>query len=65
MEVSGLEKLVKSYFKTQDERERLLAMEFVIEALHQNNMIAREVKDTVIHYGDVFSDMLRGMDGIG
>lgn len=65
MEVSGLEKLVRLYFKTQNERERLLAMEFVIEALHQNNMIAREVRDSVIHYGDVFSDMLRGMDGIG
>ena len=65
MEVSGLEQLVKLYFKTRNERELLLAMEFVIEALHQNNMIAREVRDSVIHYGDVFSDMLRGMDGIG
>lgn len=62
-EVPGLEDLVRKYFKTDDERERLLRMEFVLEGLHHNNVIARETDDTSFRYGDIFSDMLRGMGG--
>jgi len=62
--VSGLRDVVKSYFNPDNEREVLLRMEFVLEALHQNNMISREVHDSAIQYSDVFSKMLSGMGGM-
>jgi magnesium chelatase subunit I len=62
--VSGLREVVKKYFNTDNDREFLLRMEFVLEALHQNNMISREVHDAVIQYSDVFSKMLSGMGGL-
>ncbi|UCE24487.1 MAG: magnesium chelatase [Candidatus Zixiibacteriota bacterium] len=62
--VPGLADLVKKYFNSKDERERLLRMEFVLEGLHHNNVIARETDDTTFRYGDIFSDMIRGMGGV-
>ena len=61
--VAGLKDVVKKYFNTNDKREMLLRMEFVLEALHQNNMLSREVHDSIIQYTDVFSDMLKDMGG--
>ena len=62
--ISGLREIVKRYFNAENPREILLRMEFVLEALHQNNLISREMHETAIQYGDVFSNMLRGMGGI-
>ncbi len=61
--IAGLREIVKKYFPTGDDREMLLRMELVLEGLFHNNIIARETVDSVIRYGDVFSDMLRGMGG--
>lgn len=61
--VPGLRDLVKRYFSTPDNRELLLRMEFVLEGLYHNNAIAREMRDTSFRYGDMLSDMLRGMGG--
>jgi magnesium chelatase subunit I len=61
--VAGLKAIVKKYFDTKDEREFLLRMEFVLEGLHHNNIIAREVDDSIIRYADILSDMLKGMGG--
>jgi magnesium chelatase subunit I len=61
--IAGLKQIVKSYFDTKDEKELALRMEFVLEGLHQNNLIAREMQDTTFRYSDVFSDMLKGMGG--
>jgi magnesium chelatase subunit I len=59
--VAGLKELVKKYFDTKDDRERLLRMELVLEGLHHNNIIAREEEDTIVRYADIFSDMIKGM----
>lgn len=59
--VAGLKSIVKRFFDTKDEREFLLRMELVLEGLHHNNIIAREVEDSLIRYADIFSDMLKGM----
>ncbi len=61
--IAGLKQIVKKYFDTSDENELALRMEFVLEGLHQNNVIAREMQDTTFRYSDVFSDMLKGMGG--
>jgi magnesium chelatase subunit I len=62
--VAGLRDVVRNYFNTTNDREMLLRMEFVLEALHQNNMITREIHDSVVQYSDVFSKMLSGMGGL-
>ncbi len=62
--ISGLDKIVKQHFDTDDKREFLLRMEFVLEGLHQHNVIAREIQDSVIRYADVFSDMMRSMGDV-
>ncbi len=62
--IAGLKDIVIEYFNTNDEREMLLRMEFVLEALHQNNLVAREMYDTAFEYSDIFSDMLKGMGDI-
>jgi magnesium chelatase subunit I len=59
--ISGLDRIVKTHFDTKDDREFLLRMELVLEGLHQYNVIAREIRDSAVSYGDVFSDMLRSM----
>ncbi len=61
--VGGLKEVVKEHFPASDPREALLRMELVLEGLHHNNMLAREEVDSMVRYGDVFSDMLRGMGG--
>ncbi len=63
-EISGLKEIVSRHFDTEDPRELLLRMEFLLEALYQNNMIAREVRDSAVLYGDIFSDMLKGLGGV-
>lgn len=60
-EIAGLDRIVQKYFPTDNERERLLRMELVLEGLFHHNVIAREEVDAVVRYGDIFSDMLRSM----
>ncbi len=59
--VAGLQQVVRKYFDVRDPQEFLLRMEFVLEGLYHNSIIARETHDSVIRYADVFSDMLKGM----
>lgn len=61
--IAGLKQIVKQHFDTTDERELLLRMEFVLEGLHHNNIIAREEIDSMVRYADIFSDMLKGLGG--
>jgi magnesium chelatase subunit I len=63
--ISRLDRIVREHVPVDDDRELLLWMEFVLEGLHHNNMIARESDDASVEYGDAFSDMLRGMEGGG
>lgn len=63
LSVAGLNAVVRKYNKTKDEREQLLWMELVLEGLHHHNLIAREVTDSSVRYGDVFSNMLKGISG--
>ncbi len=63
LSVAGLNAVVRKYIKTKDEREQLLWMELTLEGLHHHNLIAREVTDAMVRYGDVFSNMLKGLSG--
>ncbi len=62
--VVGLREIVKKYFACDSERETLLRMELVLDALHHFNMIDREEIDSMVQYGDIFSSMFRGSDDV-
>jgi magnesium chelatase subunit I len=58
-QVTGLEELPKRYLPVRDPVEVPTAMEFVLEALHQNSILAKERTDTAaLAYTDMFSTML-------
>ncbi|HEX7078321.1 MAG TPA: AAA family ATPase [Candidatus Eisenbacteria bacterium] len=58
-QVTGLEPLPKRYLPIRDPAEVATAMEFVLEALHQNSILAKERTDTAaLAYTDMFSTML-------
>jgi len=58
-QVTGLEDLPKRYLPVRDPAEVPTAMEFVLEALHQSSILAKERTDTAaLAYTDMFSTML-------
>jgi len=58
-QVTGLEELPKRYLGIKEAIEVPTAMEFVLEALHQNSILAKERTDTsALAYTDMFSTML-------
>jgi magnesium chelatase subunit I len=58
-QVNGLEDLPKRYLPMRDPAEVPTGMEFVLEALHQNSILAKERTDTAaLAYTDMFSTML-------
>ncbi|MBI4364644.1 MAG: AAA family ATPase [Candidatus Latescibacteria bacterium] len=58
-QVAGLEDLPKRYLPVKDPIELPTAMEFVLEALHQHSILAKERTDTsALAYTDMFSTML-------
>lgn len=59
MQIVGLKEIAKRYYKTDDERGVLLAMEFILEGLHRHNLIAKESPDNRFVYVDMLENMLR------
>ncbi len=58
-QAAGLEEMAKRYLHVRDPLEVPTAMEFVLEALHQNSILAKERTDTAaLAYTDMFSTML-------
>ena len=64
--VKGLENFVKKYpqyFETEYELASL--MEFVLDGLHQNSKIAKDVFDSITSYKDLVGSMFSSDDGFG
>jgi len=62
-QVKGLERLAAKYLEPADADEAAVAMELVLEGLHQNSMLSRERSDGS---GTSYKDMLKSMlSGIG
>ncbi|HSG99595.1 MAG TPA: magnesium chelatase [candidate division Zixibacteria bacterium] len=57
--IPGLKGIVKSHFQPADEGETYLRMELVLEGLHQNNVLAKEIREANFRYSDMLSNMLR------
>jgi magnesium chelatase subunit I len=59
LQIVGLKEIVQKYFKPTDEREAVLAMEFVLEGLHRHNIIAKESPDNKFVYVDMLENILK------
>jgi magnesium chelatase subunit I len=58
--VNGLEVLAKRCFKPKHDADLEVAMEILLEGLHQYNMLAREATDAAFRYTDMLATMLKG-----
>ena len=60
--VKGLKELAAKYLEPADPDEHAVAMELVLEGLHQHSMLSRERADgTTTAYKDMFKSMLSGL----
>jgi magnesium chelatase subunit I len=59
--VEGLRELAVRHLKPANEEETALAMEFVLEGLHQNSLVAREEMGAKVSYRDMLKQMFEAM----
>ncbi len=59
--VSGLHELVKKHSRPQSPAETASMMEFVLEALHQNSLVGKDVIDSESTYSDIMGSMLSSL----
>jgi len=57
--VSGLSVVAERFFEPEGDADRAVAMEIVLEGLHQSNLLAREATDSAFRYTDMIATMLR------
>jgi magnesium chelatase subunit I len=63
-QVKGLRDLAAKYLEPGDAEEHAVAMELVLEGLHQHSMLSRERTDgQATSYKDMFKSMLSGLGG--
>ena len=60
--VAGLKGIVAKHFQAADPGEIYLRMEFVLEGLHQHNVLAKEITEANFRYSDMLSNMLRDVE---
>ncbi|MBI1796712.1 MAG: magnesium chelatase [Candidatus Eisenbacteria bacterium] len=58
--VKGLERLAAKYLEPAGADEAAVAMELVLEGLHQNSILSRERSDATTSYKDMLKSMLSG-----
>jgi magnesium chelatase subunit I len=56
--IDGLADIVADHTDPDSDGERLVIMEFVLEALHQNSLVGKEIGDGGQHYDDIMGSML-------
>lgn len=59
--VRGLARLARKHVAVADDEELACAMEFVLEGLHQNSLVAKETLDQAVRYSDMLANMLKNM----
>lgn len=60
--VPGLKEVTTKYMHPQTDQELATAMEFVLEGLHQHNVLAKESLDSAFRYTDILATVLRDME---
>ena len=61
--VKGLGTIAAKYLEPRDAEEHAVAMELVLEGLHQSSMLSRERTDASTEYKDMLKSMLSGLGG--
>jgi len=61
--VTGLERLARKHLAVADDEEAATAMEFVLDALHQNSLVAKEALDQTVKFSDMLANMFKNMKG--
>lgn len=57
--VPTLKKIAQQFLKTENPRETALGMEFVLDGLHYQNLIAKTAVDSIYRYTDMLATMLQ------
>lgn len=60
--IAGLKEIVSRHFQPADSDENYLRMEFVLEGLHQFNVLAKDISDANFSYTDMLANMLRDVE---
>jgi magnesium chelatase subunit I len=60
-QIDGLGALVEEHTSPDSDGERLATMEFVLEALHQNSLLGKEIADGAQTYDDIMGSMLSSL----
>lgn len=63
--VDGLHSLVKKYYKTANDKEAALLMEFVLHGLSSYSLISKKIVDGKIEFKDLMGSMLNMSSGSG
>jgi len=61
--VPGLARIAKKHLAPANEEELAASMEFVLEGLHQNSVVAKESVDQTVKYSDMLANMFKDMKG--
>lgn len=61
--VPTLKRIAEQFLKTESPEETALGMEFVLEGLHQQNLIAKTAVDSMYRYTDMLATMLHNVRG--
>ncbi|HWN81358.1 MAG TPA: hypothetical protein VNM87_04625, partial [Candidatus Udaeobacter sp.] len=60
-QVTGLKGIAAKHWQTKDDAEVYVAMELVLEGLHQNSLLSKEDLDHGVAYGDMLQTMFSGL----
>jgi magnesium chelatase subunit I len=63
--VDGLQDVVEEYTTPDSPAEAATAKEWVLEALHQNSLVGKDIGDDTRSYSDIMGSMLSGLGGNG
>ncbi len=63
-QIPGLAAVTEEHFDVEDDENKLVLMDFVIEALHQHSMLGKEDMDDRRSYSDMLGSMLGSMDDL-
>src|SRR5690606_2936918 len=64
-QVEGLHALVKKHARAATPGETAATMEFVLEALHQNSLLGKDVLESSNTYSDMMGSMLSNLGPLG
>lgn len=63
--VTGLRKLVRKHTTPSGPAETAATMEFVLEALHQNSLVGKDLVDQELRYTDIMGSVFSGLGDFG